>query len=177
MQLLTIKITELADEDIPQAKALVARVFPYQDFTERISFWAHRHRRNPVMRLILKIYGMEVSQYWVAVDETGEICGTTGLYSEKDDISEALWLSWFCVAPEKRGLGIGKMLLEFSIKTAKDQNKKYLRLYTSDDPGEAAAQPLYEKYGFKITKKEKAKDHVLIYREKNLDEAESGIVE
>ena len=164
-----IKIVELEDSMIPEARALVAEVFPEQSCDERLSFWAHKHRRNPFMKMAFKLYGyMDFSKYWVALDADGKICGTTGLYSKKSDIHEAIWLSWFCVAPGMRGRGLGKRLLEFSVEEARRLNKKYLRLYTSDDPGEAEAQFLYEKYGFKMVKTEKERDYTIIYREKVL---------
>ena len=163
------QIIELERHMIPQAKALVARVFPYQGLTERLSFWAYKHHGSPLMKMLLKLYGgMDVYRYWVAVNENGDIVGTTGLYSENQDCHEALWLSWFCVAPEARGQGIGKQLIEFSIEKARGYNKKYLRLYTSDDPNEAAAQVLYEKYGFKVVGTKKKRRYTLLYREREL---------
>ncbi|MCL2377486.1 MAG: GNAT family N-acetyltransferase [Defluviitaleaceae bacterium] len=160
------RIIELDKARIPQAKALVAQVFRHQDLTERMSFWAYKHQSTPVVKTLLKLYGyMAVFRYWVALNENDEICGTTGLYAEKDDFHEALWLSWFCVNPNMRGQGIGKQLLEFSIDTAREYKKKYLRLYTSDDPNEAAAQFLYEKYGFRIVRTEKKRGYTLLYRE------------
>ena len=135
-----VKIVELDNDMIPQAKALVAKVFTSQDFVEGISFWVYKHRANPLIKLAMKLYGaMSVYRYWVALNENGDIIGTTGLYSEKDDFHEAIWLSWFCVDPDVRGQGIGKQLIEFSIEMARSYGKKYLRLYTSDDPNEAAA--------------------------------------
>jgi len=164
-----IRLVELDEALIPDAKALVNRVFPHQSFDERISFWVYRRRKSRAMKLLLRLYGsMDIYQYWVALDEGGNICGTTGIYSEKKDVHEAIWLSWFCVAPEMRGKGVGKLMLEFSIDKARALGKKYLRLYTSDDPNEAAAQGLYEKYGFKIISQKKKRGHTLFYREKAL---------
>jgi len=154
---------------IPHAKALVARVFPHQDLTERMSFWAYRYKDNPAAKVLLKLSGYtSLLKYWVALDENDKVCGTTGLYSEKNDFHEAIWLSWFCVDPDMRGRGIGKQLIEFSIETARGYKKKYLRLYTSDDPNEAAAQFLYEKYGFNIVRTEKKRGYTLMYRERAL---------
>lgn len=163
-----IKITELDDKQIPRAKKLVDEVFKYQDFTERISFWVYKHRHKFWIKFLSWWYGALSLEYWVAVDENGTICGTTGLYSMKKDFDEAIWLSWFCVAPTRRGQGIGKRLIEFSIEEARRRGKKYLRLYTSDDSNEAEAQFLYEKYGFVKTGEEKHDRWTLFYREKVL---------
>jgi len=164
-----IKIVELDDALIPQAEKLVNSVFREQDLEERLSFWVYKNRNKFWMKAALKLYGtMEYCKYWVAINEAGEIVGTTGLYSVKKDIHEAIWLSWFCVNPNCRGQGIGKQLIEFSIDMARSYGKKYLRLYTSDDPNEVEAQFLYEKYGFKETEREVYKAWTLIYREKVL---------
>jgi predicted urease superfamily metal-dependent hydrolase len=45
---------------------------------------------------------------------------------------------------------IGKKLVDFSVEQATAEGKQYLRLYTSTARGEAAAQTLYEKEGFKV---------------------------
>jgi len=164
-----IKIIELEDSRIPEAKKLVWDVFPEQDFLERASFWLYKRRNAGWFKTICKVCGIaNFTKYWVAVDEDNNICGTTGFYAEKRDFHEAIWLAWFCVAPSYRGQGIGKQLLEFSIETARCYDKKYLRLYTSDHPGEAEAQFLYEKYGFAEVRRERDKICTLIYREKVL---------
>ena len=105
---------------------------------------------------------------WVAVNGSDDVCGTTGLYSYKKDENEAVWLSRFCVGPEHRGEGIGKNFLEFSIEKARDSGKAFLRLYTSGDPSEAAAQGLYEKYGFAVVKTAKYRSGTYLYRELKL---------
>ena len=164
-----VSIQELNGDLIPKAKKLVDSIFPHQSFDERISFFVYKHRANPLVRLATKLYGgMEVFKKWVAIDENGDICGTTGVYSERRDSHEALWLSWFCVAPNKRGMGIGKQLIEFSIDVARNHGVKYLRLYTSDDPIEMDAQILYEKYDFKKIHIEQKSGYVQFYREKLL---------
>jgi ribosomal protein S18 acetylase RimI-like enzyme len=97
----------------------------------------------------------ELINFWVAIDENSNVVGITGIYSYLKDREDAIWLAWFCVDPEQRGKGIGKKLIEYTLDVTKKYNKKYFRLYTSSDPNEAAAQYLYEKYGFKIVKEEK----------------------
>jgi len=95
-------------------------------------------------------------------------CGITGLYTCPQDEDEADWLSWFCVDPAQRGQGIGGKLLAFSIEEARGRGKQFLRLYTSDDPNEAEAQGLYEKFGLRVVREEKVRTHTLIYRELRL---------
>jgi GNAT superfamily N-acetyltransferase len=110
-----------------------------------------------------------VYNFWIAVDEkTGSVLGTTGLYRYNRDASEAVWLAWFCVAPETRRRGVGSRLIDFSIQEAKNAGSRYLRLYTSDYPREKAAQILYESRGLHVVKEKKRLFHTVIYRERTL---------
>jgi len=87
--------------------------------------------------------------YWVAVDDASEeVVGLVGLYTEEDDDEDMVWLGWFCVDPDYRGQKIGAMLLEFAINQAREQGKKHLYLYTTDDQEYTTARSLYEKKGF-----------------------------
>lgn len=90
------------------------------------------------------------ARYFLAVDKENRVLGTTGLYQTAKDQGEALWVGWMSVRPAFRGKGVGQKLVDFSIDEAKKQNVDYLRLYTSTYKGERAAQPLYEKAGFKV---------------------------
>jgi GNAT superfamily N-acetyltransferase len=113
--------------------------------------------------------------FWVATDgETRHVLGTTGLYVYNRDTSEAVWLAWFCVAPAARGHGIGSRLLDFSIDEARRTNRRYLRLYTSDDEREAAAQPLYESRGLRAVRKRWRLLYTEIYRELSLEPRSGG---
>jgi len=165
-----IKIVEADEALMKDAEKLIKAVFPWMDLSEKMSFWMFRNRRNPVARVMMRFDGVsELLSMYVALNPgSREVCGTTGFYTCIKDEAEAYWLSWFCVAPELRGQGIGKQLLEFSIEKAKTDGKKFLRLYTSDDENEAEAQGLYEKYGFKAVGEEKKEYYTLIYRELRL---------
>jgi ribosomal protein S18 acetylase RimI-like enzyme len=113
----------------------------------------------------------EILDFWGAVDsQTKALLGTTGLYLYNRDASDAVWLAWFCVATEARGKGIGSRLLDFSIDRARNSGRKYLRLYTSDDPREAAAQRLYESRGLSVVRRNKRLFYTKIYRELSLGE-------
>jgi len=164
-----IRIIEAEKIMLPKAEKLIKEVFPWMDISEKMSFWMFRNRNSLLARAIMRLGGLSaLSGMWIAVNEAGDVCGTTGFYTCTKDEDEAYWLSWFCVCPTQRGQGLGKRLLEFSIDKARADGKKFLRLYTSDDDNEAEAQGLYEKYGFVVTKEEKLKYYTLIYREKRL---------
>lgn len=166
-----IHIKSLGRDLLPDARRLVWRVFPQQNPIERISFWFIANRDSSPMRLLMKFGGVaEILDFWGAIDnQTGKVVGTTGLYSYINDAAEAVWLAWFCVAPEVRKRGIGSQLLDFSIAEARKTGRRYLRLYTSDDLIESAAQRLYESRGLKIVRKQRRLFYTKIYRELYLD--------
>ncbi|MHC4517723.1 MAG: GNAT family N-acetyltransferase [Planctomycetota bacterium] len=166
-----IRIEHLEDDRLEAARKLVWRVFPQQSLPERLSFWAIVNRRSPFVHWLTAWAGVaDFLDLWGAIDsETGTLLGTTGLYVCTHDATEAVWLAWFCVAPEARRQGIGSQLLDFSIAQAKRTGRQYLRLYTSDRPVEAAAQILYESRGLKIVRKKRRLFYTTIYRERPLD--------
>ena len=84
-----------------------------------------------------------------AVDtKDGTLIGTIGLaVSDEDKKSRRAELMRMVVAPDRRGEGIGKLLLAFIIEYAKVKLKcRSIRLMTNSLF--AAAVHLYEKYGF-----------------------------
>ena len=164
-----VEIVEARGVLLDEVEKLVEKVFPWRNLPERMSFWAYRRQGNPLVRMLMRMYGVtSFVNIWAARTNGGEVCGTTGLYVNKKDEHEAVWLSWFCVDPIQRGQGFGKTLIEFSLEKAKECGKDYLRLYTSDHPSEAAAQGLYEKYGLVVFKKEKYGSDTYLYRELKL---------
>jgi GNAT superfamily N-acetyltransferase len=171
-----IRIEHLDDEQLPAARRLVWRVFPRQSVLERFSFWAIANRRRAFVRWVTAGAGVaEFLDLWGAFDgETGTLLGTTGLYSCTHDAEEAVWLAWFCVAPEARRQGLGSRLLDFSIDQARRTGRKYLRLYTSNRQNETAAQILYESRGLRIVGKKRRLFDTTIYRELALDQT-SGV--
>nr|WP_226577987.1 GNAT family N-acetyltransferase [Microseira wollei] len=117
----------------------VNKAFPYQSLVERMSLTASIFKE----KLISPKNSAGVNQL-LAIDEKSQrISGNTGLYCYNKDEAEAYWLAMFCVDTAFRGQGIGKKLLNFSIDKARSDGKKFLQLYTSNDPNEAAAQIIF----------------------------------
>lgn len=146
-------IQTLSKDRIPDAKALVDLVFPYQNPGERSSFHILSGDANLRQKLLFAIPGIRLHEFWVAVSPAGEIDGISGLYSLRKDRHEALWLSWFAVRPEARGQGLGGALLKKAIEEARARDAEYLRLYTSDSDlveGGDVAQEVYERHGLAV---------------------------
>lgn len=161
-----IQIVKVDDSLIKKAETLVSNVFLSRNLKERLSFWAFKHQHHWIVKKIMHLSGVySISNFWVALDDHKTVVGTTGLYTCVKDKHEAIWLAWLCVDPKRRGEGIGKQLIEYSIKIAKNHGKKYFRLYTSSSPDRKAAQELYEAYGFKVIKRKKRLRHTRIFRE------------
>ena len=150
-----IKIESLTEKTLREAIDLVDTVFPVQgEEPARIVFPASLNLEK-YKDFLLEVQIPEL-RYWLAIDDSGKVAGTTGLYCYEFDKEEACWLGWFCVDPNTRKKGTGTQLLQFSIREAKKQGKRFLRLYTSTDPNESNAHRLYEKHGFvKLSKEER----------------------
>lgn len=77
-----------------------------------------------------KVEGTRKSFYvsYVAYFEDKPV-GVIGLY-EIPKYKDTAWLSWFGIMKEHRRMGFGRQMLDFIIRVAKQNNKKFLRLYT-----------------------------------------------
>jgi ribosomal protein S18 acetylase RimI-like enzyme len=164
-----MQIKPLTPAKLKEAMQLLNKAFPYESMSLAASLFPDRL----LYKITFLVARVTQLNYWVAIDETSQkVIGTTGLYCYKKDETEAYWLAMFCVDPAFRGQGIGKKLLNFSIDKARADGKKFLRLYTSNAPNEAAAQILYEKCGFVITGEKKiwGLPYKKIYRELQLSD-------
>ena len=102
--------------------------------------------------------------YWAALDDKDKVVGIVGIYTLKYDEKEAYWLGWYCVDLKSRRKGIGRLLLNFVIAKAKKDGKKWLRLYTSNEPNEKRANEIYDKLGFKPIKDKKINEIIISRR-------------
>lgn len=149
-----MEIAPLTKDRLEEMYKLVKKVFPYEKDESIINPIEGSLGINPEKNWKwLKEKECNSVKYFVLI-ENEKIVGTTGIYTNESDKDSASWLAWFCISYEKREKGLGSKLLEFSIDKAKKENKKFMRLYTSDHPNEVAANRLYDKRGFKLIKKE-----------------------
>lgn len=156
---------ERADE----AEALAHSVFNWDFIPIRLSFLIFKYPENLFVRWIARMAGIrDYLSTDIYVDDDDNLLGTIGLYRTRKDVHEAVWVSWFCVAPHARRMGIGQALIDHILSQARAGGYQIIRLYTSTDPTEVAAQYLYEKNGFLETGRKKTLFTTIIYREKRL---------
>jgi GNAT superfamily N-acetyltransferase len=88
--------------------------------------------------------------YWVYQDPSDptQILAGTGIYRYPNEPTSKAWLHWFFVSPKLRGKGLGSKMLAATIEKAKSSGIKELHIHTSTIEEEAAAQRLYESFGF-----------------------------
>ena len=80
------------------------------------------------------------------VEENGIVMGGGGIYPTENLPDGTCELVKLYLAPSARGRGIGKLLLEKSLASARSMG--YKKVYLESMPELTIAIPLYEKYGF-----------------------------
>ena len=172
----SMPIMQCSNELMGQAEALVRSVFVWMTPIERFSFVAIRYPQSAAGRFLMVLAGIkDMIAFDVYVDGVDLVIGATGLYRYMNDANEAVWVAWFCVDPKARGRGIGQALIDHTVSRARNAGFNRIRLYTSTDPNEAAAQRLYEKNGFKEIRRKKGMFTTTIFREKSLNDDEQPL--
>ena len=90
------------------------------------------------------------SHLFVAEDEDGERRGFLHLQTHKDFLTGALTchISDIAVTPEADGRGVGRALLDFAERWAKEHRCRFVTL--SVFPGNERARRVYERHGFGV---------------------------
>ena len=149
-----MNIKPLDKKNIRQAIKLGLKTFP----------WAHKGDEPLALCLkaslkpdkyIDELKEMKISslKYYVISDDSN-IIGLTGLYSYAKD--DTYWIGWTCVDESYRGKGLGKKLMRYIIRKSKRDEKRFLKLYTSNERSPIAVQ-MYKKLGFKLKSKSRIK--------------------
>ncbi len=148
-------ITLLDYDRLEAAVNLVNELFPEEGITPAESL---RSIFEPHLHPMDFAHGICDRICWIAAQSTGEhpthrIAGVVGLYRMWKD-SDALYLGWFGVQSVYRCKGVGERLLGHAIAEARRAGVSHLRLDTTDAPGFASANRLYERHGFAVAKRE-----------------------
>lgn len=94
---------------------------------------------------LFEVFKKENSVYFIA-EYDGEIVGGGGIYPTQNLAEGTCELVKFYLVKKARGKGIGKMLMQKCISTAKDMG--YKKMYLETMPELTIAIPMYEKLGF-----------------------------
>lgn len=79
------------------------------------------------------------------VNNTGDVLGISGLYEYQDDDPDTVWLGWSVVEKNVQHHGIFSKIAKQLRENARNEGKKWIKLYTSTDEHEVAAQAAYGK--------------------------------
>lgn len=161
-------IEPLSQERMQEAVNLTHSVFPEdalsEDRSPALAFAASLEPEK--LKDYSNKFGLGSLEYFVLMDKKADkVVGVTGLYTQKEDPKETVWLGWFCMDPSYRGKGLGEATLRWAVREAEKRGYKTIRLWTTTDPNEAVAQNLYEKLGFKIFAEEEKPGYKILYRE------------
>lgn len=159
---MAVELIPLSPERFEEIVELAEEVFPYDK----------SHVPCPREGLRCSIEGRDYPEdherngrYWYVLKD-GKLAGFTGLYVHTQGPDDVAWLGWFGVAPEVRGNGIGRKMLQATIDRAQYEGYKALRLYTTSLPGEEVAQRLYEEAGFMLVDRQESPRCTTFYMEK-----------
>lgn len=115
--------------------------------------WEHEHQTALRAALFpeahagfLKPRRLKAARFWIARFE-GRVAGLAGLY-DYSGMPADTWLSWYGLLPFARGRGHGGRLLDWVIRSAREEGRTVLRLWTTVEDEYRIAIRLYEKRGF-----------------------------
>lgn len=100
---------------------------------------------DPTTDDLYSLFKKPGSVYWIA-EENGKIIGGCGLYATSGLPEDCAELAKLYLLPGVRGKGIGRMLMERTIESARDYG--YRQLYLESMPELSKAIGIYEKAGF-----------------------------
>lgn len=165
-----IKIIPLDKKYLPEAIALLNKIFPIQDEEENVGTCFRASLDYQKYKKTLKKWKIPKLKYFLAINlENNQVLGTSGIYEIENDPHSA-WVGWTAVEPQFRQHGIGKKLVSFTMQEAKKRDYQRIKLHTVDIDYQKNAHKLYESLGFKLMKREEKAEigHDRLYYEKTL---------
>ena len=102
---------------------------------------------DPTTDNLFELFQTEKSVYWVA-EENGKLLGGCGIYPTNGLPEGCVELVKFYITPDSRGEGVGKLLMQVSINTAKGHG--YKQLYLESFPELQRAVGMYSSLGFNL---------------------------
>ena len=131
-------------DTLVETQYLAAELFP----------WEHEHQTALTAAVapashaaFLRDRGLASIRFWTSV-QAGQVAGLAGLYNYTAEPEET-WLAWYGLQADARGRGKGAELLDWVIAEARAEQKRVLRLWTTDEEEYAKAITLYRARGFR----------------------------
>lgn len=154
----------LSKDNLEEGLSLGRKIFPDDFETLELGYRASLNLVDPRWKT------RKILDYFLVYDDKNKLVAITGFYQWTKHSEDEVWLGWYGVDSEERGRGIGRQVLNWTIKSAKERGYKKFRLWTTACPAEAVAQKLYEDVGLKIysTEKKPEEEYEIMYREINL---------
>ena len=100
---------------------------------------------DPTTDHLFELFAVPGSVYWVA-EENGELVGGCGIFPTPGLPEGCAELVKFYVSSAYRGKGVGKLLMQQSIRSAREMG--YMHLYLESFPELEKAVSMYEREGF-----------------------------
>lgn len=135
------QIRPIASEDNQQLAALIRKVL-----TEFKRNQAGTVFTDPTTDQLYSLFKTTGSVYWIAAEDD-QILGGCGIFPTASLPEGCAELVKFYLAPEARGKGLGKLLMERCFEWSREAGLK--QLYLESFPEFETAIALYERYGFR----------------------------
>lgn len=100
---------------------------------------------DPTTDNLFELFQAEKSTYWVA-EENGKLLGGCGIFPTRGLPEGYVELVKFYLSADARGEGIGKLLMQVNVNTARSLG--YKKLYLESFPQLEEAVSIYTKQGF-----------------------------
>jgi putative acetyltransferase len=138
---MAITIRNLSKADNPVIAELIREVFREFKIDKPGTVYT-----DPTTDALYELFDVEGATYWLA-EENSELLGGCGIYPTQGLPHGCVELVKFYLSSKARGKGLGKLLMEKSISSAKSMG--YTSVYLESFPELSTAVGMYEKAGFK----------------------------
>jgi len=139
-----MKFLPLRAETLAATQQVAAELFPWED-EHRIALEAALAPTQHADFYMAR--DLASARCWTSQTANSPVMGMAMMWGFRAQPDE-LWLAWLGLLPCVRGRGNGAKLLDWLIALARDENRKTLRLWTTDEEEYATAIRLYKRRGF-----------------------------
>ena len=130
--------------------AILAKIIRSCFHDYEVKFTAGTVYQDPTTDDLFSLFQTPKSQLWVA-EADDKIVGCCGIFPTENLSEGCTELVKFYISENGRGKGIGRLLLEKTIESAKELG--YSQIYLESIPEFSTAVSIYEKQGFKFLEK------------------------